>query len=42
MKLYGVYQRKILNKYEYAAKLEDIISIIVNRLKDKQDIQYRK
>ena len=42
MKLYGLYQQKILNKFEYAAKVEDILTIVVNRLKDKQDIQYRK
>lgn len=42
MKLYGLYQQKILNKFEYAAKVDDILTILVNRLKDKQDIQYRK
>lgn len=42
MKLYSLYQQKILNKYEYAAKVDDILNILANRLRDKQDIQYRK
>jgi hypothetical protein len=42
MKLYNQYLLKILNKYEFAAKVEDILNILAHRLKDKQDIQYCK
>lgn len=42
LKLYALYLRKILNKFELASKIEDIQLIISNLLKDKQDIQYCK